>query len=88
MFINIIIPLSIILAIAILTLIERKILANVQRRVGPQIVGYTGLLQPIADALKLLLKEIIVPSLANVNVFIGAPIIIFIVSLINYSIIP
>jgi len=76
------------LTIAVLTLIERKLLANFQRRVGPMIVGYYGILQPIADALKLLIKEIIIPGLSNVGIFIGAPIVIFIVSLINYSIIP
>jgi len=88
MWINLLIPLCIILTIAVLTLIERKLLANFQRRVGPMVVGYYGILQPIADALKLLIKEIIIPGLANIGIFIGAPIVIFIVSLINYSIIP
>jgi len=88
MWINLLIPLCIILTIAVLTLIERKLLANFQRRVGPMVVGYYGILQPIADALKLIIKEIIIPALANVGIYIGAPIVIFIVSLINYSIIP
>jgi len=86
--ISLIIPLCIIFTIAILTLVERKVLAGVQRRVGPLVVGYRGILQPFADALKLLLKEIIIPSLSNIKIFIGAPVLIFIISLINYSIIP
>lgn len=88
MLINILIPLFIILSIAILTLLERKLLANFQRRLGPDVVGFYGLLQPIADALKLLFKEMIIPSIANLTVFLGAPILIFLVSLINWSIIP
>lgn len=88
MLISLIIPLCIIFTIAILTLVERKVLAGVQRRVGPLVVGYRGILQPFADALKLLLKEIIIPSLSNIKIFIGAPVLIFIISLINYSIIP
>jgi NADH:ubiquinone oxidoreductase subunit H len=83
MLINILIPLFIILSIAILTLLERKLLANFQRRLGPDVVGFYGLLQPIADALKLLFKEMIIPSIANLAVFLGAPILIFLVSLIN-----
>jgi NADH:ubiquinone oxidoreductase subunit H len=51
--------------IASLTLIERKFLALVQRRVGPQFVGYKGRLQYIADALKLFIKGIVIPSESN-----------------------
>jgi len=62
---NIIIMLLVTLIIASLTLIERKILSLVQRRVGPNFVGYRGRLQYIADALKLFVKGIIVPNEVN-----------------------
>jgi len=62
---NIVCMLLITLVIASLTLIERKVLALVQRRVGPYFVGYRGRLQYIADALKLFIKGIIVPDEAN-----------------------
>ena len=84
----ILIPLFIIFVIAILTLLERRLLANFQRRLGPDQVGLFGILQPIADAFKLLFKEMIIPGIANIFIFIAAPLIIFLVSLINWSIIP
>jgi len=59
--------------IAYLTLLERKILSAVQKRVGPNKVGVFGLLQPLADAFKLILKEIVVPSRANLSLFIFGP---------------
>jgi NADH-quinone oxidoreductase subunit H len=62
---NIICILLITLVIAALTLIERKVLSLVQRRVGPQFVGYRGRLQYIADALKLFIKGVIVPDGSN-----------------------
>jgi NADH:ubiquinone oxidoreductase subunit H len=62
---NIICILLITLVIAALTLIERKVLSLVQRRVGPQFVGYRGRLQYIADALKLFIKGVIVPEGSN-----------------------
>jgi len=86
--IYILIPLCIILAVAVLTLLERRILGNFQRRIGPDRVGIYGILQPIADALKLIVKEMIIPGIANVFIFIWAPVIIFILSLINWSVIP
>jgi NADH-quinone oxidoreductase subunit H len=83
MIISIIIPLCIIFVIAILTLLERRVLANYQRRIGPDRVGLFGILQPIADALKLLFKEMVIPGIANIIIFISAPILIFLLSLIN-----
>jgi NADH-quinone oxidoreductase subunit H len=81
--ITVLIPLLIILSIALFTLIERKVLAGVQRRVGPNLNGLKGLLQPITDALKLIFKESIIPGISNLGIFIIAPIITFLISLIN-----
>ena len=61
--------LPILLSVAFMTIIERKQLAAHQRRVGPNTVGYYGLLQPFSDALKLILKETIVPSQSNKVLF-------------------
>jgi len=88
MFIMILIPLFFIFVIAILTLLERRLLANFQRRVGPDKVGLFGILQPIADALKLLFKEMVIPGISNIIIFISAPLLIFLLSLLNWSIIP
>ena len=71
--INIVLMLVITLVIAALTLLERKILALVQRRVGPLYVGYRGRLQYIADALKLLIKGIVIPEESNKFFFVGVP---------------
>lgn len=84
--ISLLIP--ILLTIAYLTLVERKIMAAIQRRIGPNLIGFLGLLQPIADALKLLLKETIIPTQANSIIFIFSPIITFILSLTSWAIIP
>jgi len=55
----------VLIAVAFLTLVERKVLASQQLRVGPNTVGYLGLLQPFADAAKLLIKETVLPASAN-----------------------
>jgi NADH-quinone oxidoreductase subunit H len=83
MIIYILIPLFFIFVIAILTLLERRLLANFQRRLGPDRVGVYGILQPIADALKLIFKEMIIPGISNVIIFLLAPLFIFLLSLIN-----
>ena len=72
---------SILLAVAFLTVAERKTLAYMQRRVGPNAVGYYGLLMAIADAAKLLLKEIILPTHADKFILIVSPIITLISAL-------
>ncbi len=80
--------LPLLIGIAYLTLIERKIIASMQRRKGPNVIGFFGLLQPFADALKLMLKETILPSVANRIIFLLAPIITLVLSLLSWSIIP
>ncbi|HEX3863602.1 MAG TPA: NADH-quinone oxidoreductase subunit NuoH [Stellaceae bacterium] len=82
----IIVPL--LLAIAYFTYAERKVLAFSQLRKGPNVVGPFGLLQPIADGLKLLTKETVVPSGANRIVFVAAPIVTFALALIAWAVIP
>ena len=76
------------ISIAYFTLAERKLIAVVQRRTGPNIVGFWGLLQPLADGLKLVIKEIVIPSFSNKKLFIFAPIITLILSFVGWVIIP
>jgi NADH-quinone oxidoreductase subunit H len=61
------------LAVAFLTLVERQLLAGLQRRQGPNIVGFFGILQAVADGVKLLLKEAVIPRSANSLIFVLAP---------------
>jgi NADH-ubiquinone oxidoreductase chain 1 len=80
--------LPVLLSVAFVTVGERKTMASMQRRLGPNIVGYYGLLQAFADALKLLLKEYISPTQANIILFFTGPIITLIFSLLGYAVIP
>ena len=82
----IVVPLM--LLIAYTTYAERKVLAAMQLRMGPNVVGWWGLLQPIADGLKLLTKETVIPSGANRVLFVAAPMLTFILALIAWSVIP
>lgn len=82
----IIVPL--LLTVAYLTYAERRVIGLMQMRRGPNVVGFFGLLQPIADALKLLFKESIIPSSASKVVFVIAPMLTFILSMIGWAVIP
>lgn len=76
------------LAVAYLTYAERKIIAAMQLRIGPNVVGWFGLLQPFADGLKLLHKETIIPSRSNPIIFLIAPLLTFGLSLSAWAVIP
>ena len=78
----------VLLSVAFVTIAERKTMASMQRRLGPNIVGYYGLLQAFADALKLLLKEYVSPTQANIVLFFLGPIITLVFSLLGYVVIP
>ncbi|AFX98787.1 NADH-ubiquinone oxidoreductase chain 1 [Candidatus Endolissoclinum faulkneri L2] len=80
--------LPLLIAIAYLTFFERKVIGAIQLRKGPSLVGPFGLFQPFADVLKLMSKETIIPSGANKIIFILAPIITFILSLVSWAVIP
>jgi len=82
----IIVPL--LLSVAYFTLAERKIMASIQRRRGPNVIGYLGLLQPLADGLKLFIKETILPTSANIFIFLLAPLLTFFLSLMGWIVIP
>ncbi|MBI3621282.1 MAG: NADH-quinone oxidoreductase subunit NuoH [Nitrospirae bacterium] len=79
---------AVLLHVAYLTYFERKVLGHMQDRLGPMEVGYHGLLQPIADGLKLFFKEDIIPTGANKIIFTVAPIISLVPALIAFAVIP
>jgi NADH-ubiquinone oxidoreductase chain 1 len=76
------------LSVAFVTIAERKTMASMQRRLGPNVVGYYGLLQAFADALKLLLKEYVAPTQANIVLFFLGPVITLIFALLGYLVVP
>ena len=84
--ISITIPLLI--AVAFFTVAERKIMGAIQRRRGPNVIGFIGLLQALADGLKLFVKETTLPSSSNIIIFLLAPILSFLLSVIGWAVIP
>lgn len=83
-----IIVVPLLISVAYFTLAERKILGAIQRRRGPNVVGVYGLLQPLSDGFKLLVKETVLPSNANQFIFILSPMLTFTISLMGWAIIP
>ena len=83
---SIVVPLLI--AVAYFTIAERKIMGAIQRRRGPNVIGYIGLLQPLADGLKLFSKETTLPTNADTGIFLLAPGLTFVLSLMGWAVIP
>ena len=83
-----IIVVPLLIAVAYFTLAERKILGAIHRRRGPNVIGAYGLLQPLSDGFKLLVKETVLPSSSNQLIFILSPILTFLISLMGWAIIP
>jgi NADH-quinone oxidoreductase subunit H len=80
--------LPLLIGVAYFTLAERQLMSAIQRRRGPNVVGIFGILQPLADGLKLLTKETIMPSSANPFVFLLAPVLTFMLALMGWAVIP
>ena len=76
------------IAVAYFTIAERKIMGSIQRRKGPNVVGFIGLMQPLADGLKLFVKETTLPTNSNTEIFILSPVVFFISSLMSWGVIP
>ncbi len=76
------------LGVAYLTLAERKVIGYIQVRLGPNRVGFKGSLQPIADAVKLMFKEVIIPTNANRFLFLAAPVLAFVPAMLVWAAIP
>lgn len=83
---SIIIPLLI--SVAFFTVSERKIMGAIQRRRGPNVIGFMGVLQALADGLKLFVKETTLPTTSNLAIFLLAPFLTFVLSLISWAVIP
>jgi len=80
--------LPLLISIAIYTLTERKLLSSFQRRLGPNVVGIWGILQPLADGLKLLIKSIIIPRKANKVIYVLSPFLVLFLSFLNWLVLP
>lgn len=85
---SLILIVSVLISIAYLTAVERKVMGSIQRRIGPTTVGMYGTLQPFADALKLFLKEVVLPMFSNRNLFLGAPVVTLTLSFVGWAVIP
>ena len=80
--------LPILVSVALIVWLDRRVWAFVQKRKGPNVVGPFGLFQTVADALKYIFKEIIIPASANKTIFVLAPIITLTLSLIAWAVVP
>jgi len=87
-FLTIVHLIAVIIAAGISSLVERKVFASVQRRQGPAVVGFGGILQFLADGIKLALKEVISPYPSTYFTFIFAPILVFVISMLGWTLIP
>jgi len=76
------------MGVAYFTLFERKVLGGIQRRKGPNRVGFYGVLQPIVDGVKLLVKETLFPGISNVIIFLFAPVWTFILAFVGWVVVP